>query len=161
MVRISRNRPSTRGWVNLCHRCYSCSTSSYNYSCEYEWFSLYAPTLNLVSHMQSLHLCAESIGGTEWQASWPRFVTVAAVATSVTTCGCGITVWACFVWTCLHLHLWTTCSCGWTILKFICICGLLATIWTVYDAYCDICVMLVMLIWVGYQICDQIVKIGK
>ena len=85
--------------------------------------------------MQSLLLYAESIDGNEWWASWPRFVIVIAVATSVTTCGCGIIVWTCFVWTTMHLHLWTTCSCGWIILKFICICGLPVTIWTACDAY--------------------------
>ena len=96
-----------------------CSTSG-----EYKWFSLHVPSLNLVSHMQNLLFHAESIGSIKWWASWPRFVAMVAVATSASTCGCGILVWTFFIWVCLYLHLWTTCSCWWTILNFICICGL-------------------------------------
>jgi len=124
-------------WVNLCTDAISSySTSSYNYSCEYERFNLHVPTLNLISHMQSLLLCSESTGGIEWWASGPRSVAVAAVATSVTTCACGPLVWTCYVWTSLYLHLRTTGGCGWTILMFylhLCtICDYMNCLWRLF-----------------------------
>ena len=67
----------------------------------------------------------------------------------------------------LHLHLWITCDYLWLFVVVnepTCdseVCVVDISIWTVCDAYCELCVMPVMFIWVGYVIRDRTIKTGN
>ena len=76
-----------------------------------------------------------------------------------------------YLWFYLHLHLWITYDYLWLFVVvneptsdskvYLHLCVVDISIWTVCDAYCELCVLPVMFIWVGYVIRDRTVKTGN
>ena len=107
---------------------------------------------NLVSHMQSLLLCAESFDGIKW-ASWPSVVIVDSSVTTcdficICICGLPVTTWD-YLWLWMNLLV---------ILKFICIYVLSIYLYELIVILSELCVMHIIFIWMGYVIRDRTIK---
>ena len=90
----------------------------------------------------------------------------------MTQCGrSGIRGLSDYLWFYLHLHLWITCDYLWLLVVvneptsdsevYLYLCVVDISIWTACDAYCELCAMPVMFIWVGYVIRDRTIKTGN
>ena len=95
----------------------------------------------LISHMQSLLLCVESIGGIErsscFSESFTKSVMILVVVNGTSICNCGWRWWS----------TWITC-------KLICdILWDMRRLWYICDI-CDIYVVLVIYMWCWWYICD-------
>ena len=74
-----------------------------------------------------------------------------------------------YLW--FYLHLWITCDYLWLFVVvneptsdsevYLHLCVVNISIWTACDAYCELCVMPTMFIWVGYVIRDRTIKTGN